>query len=149
MDDGGCCGTGAGERPLPVLLSRAESAFVAAFEKRLADSEFGDVSLAHSANVLRFLMEGPRRASQLVGVCGVSKQAVSQQISQLERRGYIAAVPDPADQRARILQLTDRGVAAERRIRQIFGEVEEAWANGLGARDSAALRRILEKITGL
>lgn len=149
MENEGCFGTGAGERPLPVLLSRAEAAFESEFEKRLADSDFGDISLAHSANVLRFLMDGPRRASQFVGACGVSKQAVSQQIAQLERRGYIAATADPGDHRARILALTDQGEAAQRRIRQIFVEVEESWGARLGARDAASLRRILEELTSL
>ena len=147
MENGGCCGTGPGERPLPVLLSRAEAIFLAEFEKRLADSEFGDVSLAHSANVMRFLLDGPMRASQFVGACGVSKQAVSQQISQLEKRGYIAATPDPDDQRARILALTDRGHAAERQIRQIFAEVETSWAARLGTGDAESLRRVLERLT--
>ena len=141
----GCSGP-SGERPLPVLLSRVEALFLHEFEQRLADSEFADVSLAHSANVLRFLDAGPQRASQFVGACGVSKQAVSQQIAQLEKRGYIAATPDPQDQRARILALTDRGAAAQAFLREVFGEIEDAWAQELGANDAAALRRILERL---
>ena len=146
MENGGCCGREPGERPMSVLLSRAEAVFLGDFEKRLADSDFGDVSVAHSANVMRFLMDGPMRASQFVGACGLSKQAVSQQISQLERRGYIASTPDPDDQRARILALTERGKAAQRHIRQIFRDVEQSWAAQLGERDAASLRRILEKL---
>lgn len=143
--EGACSGPG-GDRPLPVLLSRAEALFLHDFEQRLADSEFGDVSLAHSANVLRFLDAGPQRASQFVGACGVSKQAVSQQIAQLEKRGYIASTPDPQDQRARILALTDRGAAAQAFLHQIFGQVEESWVRELGSEDATALRRILERL---
>lgn len=140
-----CSGPG-GERPLPVLLSRAEALFLHEFEQRLADSEFADVSLAHSANVLRFLDEVPQRASQFVGACGVSKQAVSQQIAQLEKRGYITSMPDPQDQRARLLALTERGAAAQALVHQIFGQVEASWARELGAKDAATLRRILERL---
>jgi len=135
-----------GNRPLSVLLSRAEALFLAEFDRRLADSDFADISLAHSANVLRFLNGGPQRASQFVGACGVSKQAVSQQIAQLEKRGYIHSEPDPQDQRARILSLSERGEAAQVFVRQIFGEVEESWGQQLGARDASSLRRILERL---
>ena len=146
---GSACQGPDGSPPLPVLLGRAESLFLNEFEQRLVDSEFGDVTLSHSANVLRFLDAGPRRASQFIGSCGVSKQAVSQQISQLEKRGYIVALPDPDDQRARLLALTDRGSAAEAFVRQVFVEVEEAWTERLGASDASALRRILERLAGV
>jgi len=131
---------------MSALLGRAEAMFLHEFEQRLVDSEFGDVSLSHSANVLRFLDAGPRRASQFIDACGVSKQAVSQQISQLEKRGYIVALPDPQDQRARLLALTERGAAAEAFVRQVFVEVEESWAERLGADDAKSLRRILEEL---
>ncbi|MGN6723355.1 MAG: MarR family winged helix-turn-helix transcriptional regulator [Marmoricola sp.] len=146
---GGCesaCQGPGGNPPLSALLSRAEAMFLHEFEQRLVDSEFGDVSLSHSANVLRFLDAGPRRASQFIDACGVSKQAVSQQISQLEKRGYIVALPDPQDQRARLLALTERGAAAEAFVRQVFVEVEDSWAERLGARDAASLRRVLERL---
>lgn len=141
-----CQGPG-GNPPLSVLLGRAEALFLAEFEQRLVDSEFGDVSLSHSANVLRFLDAGPRRASQFIGSCGVSKQAVSQQISQLEKRGYIVAVPDPDDHRARLLALTERGAAAEAFVREVFADVEKSWSERLGLRDAASLRRILERLS--
>lgn len=140
------CTGPSGSPPLPVLLSRAEALFLGEFEQRIAESDFADLSLAHSANVLRFLQGGPQRASQFVGACGVSKQAVSQQIAQLEKRDYISSEPDPADQRARILALTERGAAAQSQVRRIFAEVEESWAERLGAEDAAALRRILERL---
>ncbi|HWU31797.1 MAG TPA: MarR family transcriptional regulator [Marmoricola sp.] len=135
-----------GRPPLSVLLGRAEALFLTDFEHRIAASDFAGLSLAHSANVLRFLDAGPQRASQFVGECGVSKQAVSQQIAQLEKQGYISSVPDPLDQRARILALTDRGVEAQAFVHRVFAEVEASWAERLGTEDSAALRRVLERV---
>jgi DNA-binding MarR family transcriptional regulator len=120
--------------------------FVAEFEERIAASDFADLSLAHAANVLRFLYRGPQRASQFIGSCGVSKQAVSLQIAQLEKRGYITSAPDPQDQRARILALTERGEAAEAEVQRIFVAIEKTWTKHLGAEDAKALRRILEKL---
>ena len=88
---------GEGQAPLVNLLARAQASFVADFETRLRDSEIEGLSLAHSANVLRHLSEGPRRAREIVDRCGVTKQAVSQQIAHLERNGYVAVEPDAQD----------------------------------------------------
>ena len=135
-----------GRRPLSAVLRHAETLFVAEFEERIAASDFADISLAHAANVLRFLHGGPQRASQFVGSCGVSKQAVSQQIAQLEKNGYIISMPDPQDQRARILALTERGQAALVEIQRVFKAIEKTWTKYLGAEDATSLRRILEKL---
>jgi len=135
-----------GRRPLSAVLRHAEMLFVAEFEERIAASDFADLSLAHAANVLRFLHSGPQRASQFIGSCGVSKQAVSQQIAQLEKNGYITSVPDPQDQRARILVLTERGLAAQAEVQRIFKAIEKTWTKYLGAEDATSLRRILEKL---
>lgn len=135
-----------GRRPLSAVLRHAETLFIAEFEERIAASDFADLSLAHAANVLRFLHAGPQRASQFVGSCGVSKQAVSLQIAQLEKRGYITSTPDPQDQRARILTLTQRGEAAQVEVQRIFRAIEETWTKYVGAEDATALRRILEKL---
>ena len=143
------CSGAEGRPPLSVLLSRAEAMFLGEFEQRLAESDFAGLSLAHSANVLRFLDAGPQRASQFVGACGVSKQAVSQQIAHLEKQGYISSTPDAQDQRARILALTERGTAAQTYVHRVFAEVEHSWAERLGAEDSIHLRRILEGLIGV
>lgn len=129
--------------PLVALLGGAHDAFVLEFERRLAAAGLPGVTLAHSRTVLRHLTTGPARASQLVEPCGMSKQAVSQQIGQLERGGYIAVRPDPADQRARLLTLTPAGEEAQRTVRRLFAEIEADWVADLGADDVAALRRVL------
>ena len=75
---------------LPTLLSRALMSFRAEFEAESA------VALPVSANVLRVLTadgvalrDVPRRA-------GISKEAVSVSVGQLERQGYAVNEPDPA-----------------------------------------------------
>jgi DNA-binding MarR family transcriptional regulator len=129
--------------PLVSLLRRAEDAFIAEFDHRVAASEFCALSLAHSRNVLRHLGDGPLRASQVVERCGISKQAVSQQIAHLERNGYLTVAVDPTDQRARILTLTEKGVRAQCLVRRLFADIERDWAERIGADDAAALRRAL------
>ena len=129
--------------PLVSLLGRAEDAFIHEFDQRIGASEFCALSLAHSRNVLRHLGAEARRASQVVERCGVSKQAVSQQISHLERNGYLTVEPDPTDQRARMLRLTPKGERAQRLVRRLFRDIERDWDARVGDQDAAALRRAL------
>lgn len=126
--------------PLVALLGRLEASFVAEFDRRLRSSPFATLSLAHSRNVLRHLGAGPRRASQIVAVADVSKQALSQQITHLERAGYLRTEPDPSDSRARLLVLTERGVAAQAYVKAAFVDIENDWAALLGEEDLPRLR---------
>lgn len=136
------------ERPLVTLLGLAREAFCDEFDRRLADSEFRTLSLAHAANVLRHLGEGPRQASQIVSRCEVSKQAVSQQIVHLERNGYVRSLPHPTDHRARMIALTDKGERAQAFVLRTFADIESEWVTALGPHDGPALRRILTAIAG-
>ena len=132
--------------PLVALLHRCERAFVTEFDRRIAATEFRSLSLAHSRNVLRHLGAGPVRASEIVQMCDVSKQALSRQIMHLEQAGYLRVDPDPHDQRARLLVLTDRGGRAQRLVKEIFAEIESDWVATLGDPDGPQLRPLLTRL---
>ena len=134
------------EVQLVALLARTQALFITEFETRLRESDFDALSLAHSSNVLRHLADGPRRASHLVARCGVSKQAISQQIAHLERHGYVTVGPDDTDQRARVIALTAHGQAALELVRQLFTEVEARWVHRIGEGEIGALRRALSAV---
>ncbi len=125
------------------LLGRAEAAYVAEFDRRLRETEVCALSLAHSRNVLRHLSHGPRRASQIVSECDVTKQAISQQITHLERNGYVVVEADPGDQRARLLRLTEKGAAAQRLVVQLLAQIDGEWEARVGPEAYAALRASL------
>lgn len=129
--------------PLPALLAETVTRFAAEFDRRLADSEFPALSMAHSRNVLCHLGAGPRRASSLVDDSRVSKQALSQQIAHLESNGFLRVEPDPCDARARLLTLTDKGVRAQRLVGSYFVAIEDDWADRVGNAELEALRRVL------
>lgn len=139
-------GIGDGLIPLAALLIKAESSFVADFDRRMKESEFCALSLAHSRNVLRHLSRGPLRAAQLVERGNVTKQAISQQITHLQANGYITVEPDATDQRARVITLTPKGIRAQRLVAHLFVEIEQSWAEKLPHGDGEALRRILVQI---
>lgn len=129
--------------PVAALLGAAREAFGAEFDARIKASEMNVLSLAHAHNVLRHLGNGPMRASAIVNRCGVTKQAVSQQIAHLQRNGFVRALPDPDDQRARLIELTDCGIAAQAVVKQLFADIERDWTTRIGQEHMATLREAL------
>jgi hypothetical protein len=61
------------------------------------------------------LMPWPRTIGSLAERLGVSQQAASKAVADLERRGCVRREADPADGRARRVALTARGDAVRRR----------------------------------
>jgi DNA-binding MarR family transcriptional regulator len=86
------------------------------------------------------------RPTELAQRLGTSKQAVNPLINDLERWGYVQRRPDPADQRGRVLSLTDRGHELMATIKELHAEIEEDWEAELGRRRYQTLRRALRDI---
>ena len=55
-------------------------------------------------------------------------------------------MPDPADRRAKLICLTERGRDAQRVGYGLFGELERRWAERFGEERVARLRELLEEI---
>jgi DNA-binding MarR family transcriptional regulator len=89
------------------------------------------------------LVAGGLHASDLADRLGVSRQAVAQAVAALERHGYVNRVPDPADARARIIELTPRGRHALQVMRSSAIDLENRWQQVLGQRRLADLRKTL------
>jgi DNA-binding MarR family transcriptional regulator len=64
-------------------------------------------------------------------------------VDQLERAGYVERVPDPADARARLVRIAERGAAAVPVAAAIVAEVEAEWVAHLGSRRTDQLRQTL------
>lgn len=132
-----------GRMPLPALLTMAASRFGAEFDRRLHELGCETLSVSAARTVLRHLGAQPRRASTMVDDCGVSKQALSQQIAQLESSGLIKVESDPSDARARLLSLTPAGLEAQRSVLRLFDQIEGEWIAALGNTDIEGARRVL------
>jgi DNA-binding MarR family transcriptional regulator len=92
------------------------------------------------------LVVGGLHASGLADRLGVSRQAVAQAIAPLERHGYVTRVPDPADARVRIIELTPRGRHALRVMRSNAVGLEKRWQEILGQERLGELRKILQTL---
>jgi DNA-binding MarR family transcriptional regulator len=78
---------------------------------------------------------------------GITKQAAAKHVDTLERLGYVARTPDPADARNKVVRLTPRGVDALTRSARLFDEIHAQWAATLGAGRLRALEADLAKVT--
>lgn len=96
--------------------------------------------------VFRFIDEDGSRLTELADRSGITKQAVGEVVTKLERLGYTRRVVDPADGRAKIMQLTDRGRQAQTAGARILADVEARWAEQYDERRVETLRGVLEDI---
>jgi DNA-binding MarR family transcriptional regulator len=112
---------------------------------RLHEQGFTDLDAAH---LHVFQYPGPQgaRPSELAIRLGMSKQALNYLLGQLERLHYLKRQADPDDLRSKRVVLTKRGEAAIHVIRQAVSDLEIEWAQKVGPRHFAQLRRLLLRI---
>src|SRR3954447_1581565 len=136
-------------RPLPALLNECKERAVEELHRRLADEGHGDIRPGHGC-VFRFI--DPEQGSRLTDLAersGLTKQAVGEVVADLEELGYLERAPDPSDGRAKIVRLTDRGIAGVQTAERLFADIERRWGEQVGARNMASLRQTLESVIEL
>jgi DNA-binding MarR family transcriptional regulator len=125
-----------------LLMFIAHRAAEARVLEAVRTAGFEDLTLAQSRIAQRLNREGIR-VTDIAEQAGVTKQTASGLIDELEVNGYVTRRPDPADARARLVVLTDRGewlcgtAAAE------IAKVEIEWREHLGAKAYDELRAAL------
>ena len=62
--------------------------------------------------VLSNLEEGPTRVGMLAAAMGAAQNTISEVVARLQRSGLVSKQRDPADHRAVLVQLTERGAEA-------------------------------------
>lgn len=77
------------------------------------------------------------RLTELAEKAGITKQAMSELVIDLERLGYLQRTADPQDGRAKLIGFTDKGRAAVEAAMRAFEEIDAA----LGDRSVRASRR--------
>jgi DNA-binding MarR family transcriptional regulator len=127
-------------------LLTAARAHVAAAVARLALRGYTDFPFA-SASVLWLLDEGGTRSTTLAQRAGVTKQAMSQQVKQMEREGYLEQVPDLSDTRAKVVRLTLRGKAVKAACAEVREELNEAVAKIVGKGKAREMEAHLDAAT--
>ncbi|MFI7060764.1 MarR family winged helix-turn-helix transcriptional regulator [Kribbella sp. NPDC050124] len=86
---------------------------------------------------------GPLTISALAGRLGVTQQAASKSVVDLEKRGYLSREPDPDDARARQVVLTARGEAVIAAARRHRAALDSELRQSLGADRVEQARQLL------
>jgi DNA-binding MarR family transcriptional regulator len=126
-----------------VTLSAALLAVAGELTQRIHDGVvargFEGVRPAHGFAFTRLAPNGAT-ATELAAHLGVTKQAASQLVDELVRKGYVERRPHPGDARARLVVLTEHGWACTRAAEEAAAEAVRPWAELLGEREIRTLQ---------
>jgi DNA-binding MarR family transcriptional regulator len=129
------------------LLDVAFDEFSNQLFERVEAAGFGDIRPGHGCVFGNIDPDAGSRLTDLAERAHMTKQSVGEVTSDLEQRGYLERIPDPADGRAKIIRLTERGREAYALGRRLIEQLERDWAERYGEERVAALRDALEAIT--
>ena len=118
-------------RALPALLLALSAELVAGIQAGGTARGFDDVRPAHGFAFARLAPDGAT-VGELAEHLGVTKQAASQLVEELVRKGYVERHPHPADARARLVVLTERGWACTRAADAAAADTVQPWIDTLG-----------------
>jgi len=109
---------------------------------------YDDMSPA-MARIAAQIAEDGSRVTELADRTRITKQSASVLVEQLERAGYVARVQDPADARAKRVNLAARGRAVRTVARREEQAIERAWGQHLGAERLESLRAALSDLRAI
>lgn len=118
---------------------------MAELHQRLGEEGHPAIRPGHGC-VFRFIDVDGSRVTTMAERAGMSKQAVGEVVDDLEALGYVERIPDPADRRAKLIRLTERGWDGQAAGQRIFADIERSWAERYGERRVATMRDVLEQI---
>ena len=132
-----------------MALSAALLAVAGVLTQRINDGVvargFTDIRPAHGFAFARLAPDGAT-VTDLAAHLGVTKQAASQLVDEIVRKGYAERRPHPEDARARLVVLTEQGWACTRAAEAAAAEVVGVWVELLGEGEVRALRECLTRI---
>lgn len=104
-------------------------------------------NLAHDA-CISLLAQQDCSPGELAATLGISKQACSKTIRELEDQGLLARRQNPADSRSSVLSLTVTGRQRQQDSHEVTREVYQRFATDVGGERLRRLVEILEKLRG-
>lgn len=116
---------------LPVLLLSAASTLVERIHAGVEARGFSGLRPAHGFAFVRIAGEGATIV-EIGEHLGVTKQAASQLVDELLRKGYVVSRPHPRDARAKLITLTELGAAVTRAADEASMEAAREWVAVLG-----------------
>ena len=134
--------------PLIALLTQVRDAVGSELFARLTELGFAELRPAHGC-VFANIDDGGSRLTELAERSGFTKQSVGEAVADLEQLGFVERVRDPADGRAKIIQLTAHGREALTASQEIFADIDRHFTEEIGRERYAEFRQILMDLNGL
>ncbi len=135
------------ERLLLRLLFRTTDVMNRTMADRIRARGFPDFQNSFTGVLVHIDTEGTR-IGRIAGRMGVSRQAVSQQLREIEARGYVERVADPEDGRAVIARHTKAGRSVLITAIEVMLGIETEYEDILGSDGLARLKRLLARLAG-
>lgn len=127
------------------LLLRVSQIETMDLVERLHARGHGAVQRAHIAVLANIDTEGTRLV-ELARRLGVTRQAASQMVQEIERRGFLERTADPEDGRAVRVRHTLAGRTLLLDALRLMHQIEDGYADLVGSRTMDQMRRALRKI---
>ncbi len=140
--------TGSRTVPLARLFAVGYRALIDGLHERLAERGWPDIRVNYGFVLLaaRDGGDGGLRGADVAALLGVSKQAASKLVDGMQNAGYVARAPDPDDDRAKRVVLTDRGRRLLDAVEEIYADLESGWAEMIGRSAVESLRADLTTV---
>jgi len=94
------------------------------------------------------LATGEHSPSRLAKNLGVTRQAISQLLAEVEARGLVVIETDPADRRARIVRFSEKSIPLRDAARNILVQLEAELEKRLGRKVFATMQAGLQSEWG-
>lgn len=131
-----------------VLSAHLLSTFQKELFTRLAEAGHEHLRPRHGV-IMAYISADGTRASELSERSGQHKQVVGTLIDELERLGYVARRPDPADRRAKLVVPTELGRDQMVQAKKIIADIEARFARQVGQERFAAFKEVFTEIAGV
>lgn len=126
-------------------LMRAFYWFDEQLRARLAQRGWHGITRSQSL-VLANVGNGVTRASRIAANLGVSRQAMSQLLAEMETGGLIETAPDPTDRRAQLVAFAAASAGIREDAQQILRALEAEMEQAVGKSRMGSLRTALRAL---
>jgi DNA-binding MarR family transcriptional regulator len=130
--------------PLVVAFGGLHMQLMRTLDRRMAEH---GASLARTKLLLCLQKEGPLRATAIAEFFNQSPRTVTEGIDGLERDGLVERRPDPSDRRAKLIQITAKGVEAVARTEPLRRQIIDQTFGTLQPHERESLGAVLEKLS--
>jgi DNA-binding MarR family transcriptional regulator len=134
-----------GRQAIGQLLVRLLREFRDDLAEPRADAGYGDIREPH-LQIFGNIRLGGIRLTELADRAQLSLAATSELVNDLSSMGYVTRRPDPADGRAKLIDLTERGQALMADAGTRVADIELRWSELVGGNNFAQMCETMQRL---